>query len=345
MPIEEKRKLYACRNDYVTLDQVPTWTEYKNKHISRIERIVKKEKPLFCVNETLNEKVSIWRGDITTLEIDAIGNAANSSLMGGGGVDGCIHRSAGPTLKKECATFNGCKTGDAKITSGYKLPAKYVIHTVGPMGEDENKLESCYKTSLNILKKHSLRTLAMPCVSTGIYGYPNDKAGSVVLATVRNWLDVHGDSVDRIIFCLFLQEDVRIYESLLPLHFPSNDDSWFMTEEHDHLPGTKEDKSPKTKIPKRNEDESNMVTEEGALSGGSKDKQEGTLLDESSLDVKHEDVSLLAGGDLKTDKTDIQKEDYTEIPVHDGVYSLIFYIHIRKEDILCSMATDEVKPP
>ncbi|CAH3179560.1 unnamed protein product, partial [Porites evermanni] len=189
------------------------------------------EKPSFAVNELLNEKVSLWQGDITSLEIDAIVNAANNSLLGGGGVDGCIHRAAGSTLRKECAALNGCSTGDAKITSGWhKLPAKYVIHTVGPFGKQEKPLRSCYKRCLGLVKKYGLRTVAFCCVSTGIYGYPIYDASCVALNTVRKWLEdeekdgkKNAELVDRIIFCVFLGGDLEVYQRLLPRFFPSED--------------------------------------------------------------------------------------------------------------------------
>jgi len=113
--------------------------------------------------------------------------------------------------------------GDAKITGGYHLPAKYVIHTVGPRGEKPEKLESCYRTCLELLIKDKLRTVAFPCISTGIYGYPQEKAAHVALKTVRKFLEGNGDSIDRIIFCLFLKEDVKTYENLMQVYFPAGD--------------------------------------------------------------------------------------------------------------------------
>jgi O-acetyl-ADP-ribose deacetylase len=143
--------------------------------------------------------------DITRLDVDAIVNAANSSLLGGGGVDGAIHRAAGPELLAECRKLGGCATGDAKITSGYKLPARFVIHTVGPVwrsgarGEDD-QLASCYRRSVTIAKEHGLRAIAFPSISTGAYGFPPDRAARIAVGTVAGLSET---GIDRIIFCCF----------------------------------------------------------------------------------------------------------------------------------------------
>lgn len=122
----------------------------------------------------------------------------------------------------ECRSLGGCETGEAKITGGYLLPAKYVIHAVGPIGEDSDLLRSCYKNSMDLLKEHELETIAFPCISTGIYGYPNENAANVALETVRKWLDEddYSSKVKRVIFCLFLPVDIKIYHKLLPKYFP-----------------------------------------------------------------------------------------------------------------------------
>ncbi|XP_078727947.1 ADP-ribose glycohydrolase MACROD1 isoform X5 [Lampetra fluviatilis] len=179
------------------------------------------------VNHQINDKVSLFKGDITLLEIDAIVNAANSTLLGGGGVDGCIHRSAGSLLKEECRSLGGCSTGKAKITCGYRLPSKYVIHTVGPRvldsvptPEERKQLDGCYSECLHIVEDKELRSVAFPCISTGIYGFPNEPAARIALETTRNWLEKYHSKVDRIIFCLFLPIDVELYDTLMPVYFP-----------------------------------------------------------------------------------------------------------------------------
>ncbi|KAH9512305.1 O-acetyl-ADP-ribose deacetylase macrod2 [Bulinus truncatus] len=208
MDTEKKRKLYRC-SKYLTLDRIKTWPEYYSDNRYQIEKkcTVKRDPDLKFkdFNEGLNKKISLIQDDITSLEVDAIVNAANKTLLGGGGVDGAIHRAAGENLLAECKRLNGCDTGEAKITGGYKLPAKYVIHTVGPVGEKSSKLKNCYFNSLNLLREHNLKSIAFPCISTGIYGYPNKSAAKVALETVREWLELNdnAENVERIIFLLF----------------------------------------------------------------------------------------------------------------------------------------------
>ena len=191
-----------------------------SKEASTGEVTPKKEAPSPNDMSWLSDKVSIYRGDITKLEIDAIVNAANNSLLGGGGLDGTIHRAAGGFLLAECKTLYGCGTGESKITSGYKLPAKNIIHTVGPVGEKSKLLKSCYQSSLELLKENNLKTIAFPCISTGIiYGYPSEKAAPVAIKTVKEFIKKNPDKVDRVIFCLFLDKDVEIYEKLMQEYF------------------------------------------------------------------------------------------------------------------------------
>ena len=158
-------------------------------------------------------------GDITQLAVDAIVNAANKSLLGGGGVDGAIHRAAGPQLLEECQSLGGCETGQAKITKGYNLPAKYVIHTVGPIwkgGEASEKelLANCYRESLKLADTHNINTIAFPCISTGIYGFPKQTAAEIAISTCKSYLEDTGPEID-IIFCCFGEEDIAIYKKLL----------------------------------------------------------------------------------------------------------------------------------
>jgi O-acetyl-ADP-ribose deacetylase (regulator of RNase III) len=157
--------------------------------------------------------------DITTLQVDAIVNAANSSLLGGGGVDGAIHRAAGPRLLAECRTLKGCKEGEAKITAGYELLAKHVIHTVGPVwsGGKSNEpelLASCYRNSLRLASERKLKSIAFPGISTGVFGYPKDAAALVAVTTAKKFLATPS-SIEEIIFCCFSREDLELYRRLL----------------------------------------------------------------------------------------------------------------------------------
>ena len=161
--------------------------------------------------------ISVERSDITTLAVDVIVNAANRSLLGGGGVDGSIHRAAGPELLAACIDLNGCETGQAKITRGFKLPSKFVIHTVGPVwtGGEKNEaslLSSCYTRSLSLACDHELATIAFPAISTGAYGYPLMKATQIAVESIANWQSVYPKNV---IFCCFDNQTLNIYEEIL----------------------------------------------------------------------------------------------------------------------------------
>ncbi|XP_048061368.1 ADP-ribose glycohydrolase MACROD2 isoform X16 [Megalobrama amblycephala] len=232
--LEDRRKDY--RGNYVPLDKIPTWANPDNNTATDKEE---------HQSSSLADKVSLYRGDITILEVDAIVNAANSSLLGGGGVDGCIHRAAGHLLFEECHSLNGCDTGKAKITCGYDLPAKYaqheardafcfiadVIHTVGPIARgnvgqsQKDDLASCYNNSLQLMKDNNLRSVAFPCISTGIYGFPNEPAAEIALKTVHDWIEANQKKIDRVIFCVFLETDYEIYKRKMSDFFsPDNDD-------------------------------------------------------------------------------------------------------------------------
>jgi O-acetyl-ADP-ribose deacetylase (regulator of RNase III) len=165
------------------------------------------------------EKIELTRGDITKLAIDAIVNAANTTLLGGGGVDGAIHRAAGPELLEECRTLGGCKPGEARLTRGYRLPARFVIHTVGPIwtggkhGEPQI-LANCYRNSLEVAVKNGIKTMAFPAISCGAYGYPIQEAAQVAVNTTREFLE-SADNIDKVIFVLWSDDIYDAYRRIL----------------------------------------------------------------------------------------------------------------------------------
>jgi len=167
----------------------------------------------------MTNRIRIIQGDITDLAVDAIVNAANQTLLGGGGVDGCIHRAAGPKLLLECTTLGGCRTGEAKITKGYSLPAKWVIHTVGPVWHGGNKnepelLASCYKNSLALAAKHGIKTIAFPSISTGVYRFPIEQACRIALTETMSFLGTN-QLPDQVTFVCFSKHDYDVYTETL----------------------------------------------------------------------------------------------------------------------------------
>lgn len=205
----------------IPLSEVPTASL-----LYKLKRLVPPSSPVNKPSQPFNDTISLICNDITKLQVDCIVNAANESLLGGGGVDGAIHRAAGPNLVKECRQLHGCKTGDAKITDAYNLPCKRVIHTVGPVYEaelrkaedrPEHLLRSCYRRSLELAVENRMKTIAFPAISTGVYGYPGVDAAHAVLDEVRVFLESHDiGALERVVLCNFLRKDEEAYESLIP---------------------------------------------------------------------------------------------------------------------------------
>ncbi|GAO17363.1 hypothetical protein UVI_02038830 [Ustilaginoidea virens] len=203
-----------------TISEIPTITQLYQNMVLRETAYASSRS--FLPSVSINARVSLARGDITKFELDAVVNAANSALRGGGGVDGAIHRAAGPELLSECRSLGGCPTGDAVLTAGYQLPAKYVIHTVGPIYDEEHAqqsaklLKSCYEKSLQVAVANGIKTMAFSCISTGVYGYPSKEAAEIACKTVRNFLESNEDALERVVFVTFERKDMAAYTETLP---------------------------------------------------------------------------------------------------------------------------------
>ena len=207
----------------VPLAEIPTVTL-----LYKVKRLIPASSPRAQPSKAFNDTISLIRNDITKLQdVDCIVNAANSSLLGGGGVDGAIHRAAGPELLEECKTLDGCDTGDAKITSAYELPYKRIIHTVGPIYDIELRqgkerpellLRSCYRRSLELAVENNMRSIAFSAISTGVYGYPSVAAARAVLDETRKFIEQPSNigKLERIIFCNFERKDEVAYKKLIP---------------------------------------------------------------------------------------------------------------------------------
>jgi O-acetyl-ADP-ribose deacetylase (regulator of RNase III) len=203
---------------YITVNEMPNLTFiYRHKKIKVSEDAKIKNTP----SQKLNDKIRFVRGDITKLEVDAIVNAANEHLQGGGGIDFAIHKGAGPGLRKEESKLGGCETGNAKITGGHNLPAKHIIHAVGPdmralqgdYDKGDTYLEGCYRRSLEVAVENQLKNIVFNCISTGIYAFDNDRASVIALQSTRDFLEsADGDKIDDVVFCLFTETDVKAYD-------------------------------------------------------------------------------------------------------------------------------------
>ena len=186
--------------------------------------------PKWYVGHIHMTQVTIFRGNITTRAVDAVINAANTTLLGGGGVDGAIHSAAGPELLEECRTLGGCATGQAKLTKGYRLPAKHVVHTVGPVygnehGREAELLARCYRESLKLAAAHGCKSIAFPSISTGAYGYPIEDASHIALETIRDFITEHPDRFDLIELVAFSDHDLQTYRRAYDEVFSNPDES------------------------------------------------------------------------------------------------------------------------
>ncbi|XP_064302815.1 ADP-ribose glycohydrolase MACROD2-like isoform X7 [Phalacrocorax carbo] len=263
--------------------------------------------------------IPTWMEDLKT----------NSSLLGGGGVDGCIHRAAGPCLVAECRNLSGCETGQAKITCGYDLPAKYVIHTVGPITRGhltdihKENLANCYKSSLKLAKENNIRSIAFPCISTGIYGFPNEPAAVIALNTIKEWLSKNHNEVDRIIFCVFLEVDYKIFKKKMGEFFPldaANEEGTELSEETEGLEQKGQPPSP-TKSKAEQPEDLQGDAEGGTCTEEKQNTEETETQSREAEDMKPSAVANLSSSEeteLSDDKDSLKdfKGAWENDPVH-----------------------------
>ncbi|KAJ4011315.1 hypothetical protein NW752_007148 [Fusarium irregulare] len=209
-----------------TVDDIPTLSQlYRDTNSPLSAAASKSTSSSFTPDGSLNDRIGLTQGDITKLKLDAIVNAANRRLLGGGGVDGAIHAAAGPELAQECRPLGPIETGDAVITKGYNLPAKHVIHTVGPVygmnDTPEESLARCYHESLKVAVDNGVKTIGFSAISTGVYGFPNESAAQIACETVREFLESEeGSKLSRVVFVTFMPVDVKAYDKTIPKVFP-----------------------------------------------------------------------------------------------------------------------------
>lgn len=221
MPLLARLPSNTARMALVPLSQIPSLNL-----LYRLNKLTPTSEVNSSATSKYNDKICLIRTDITKLEVDAIVNAANNSLLGGGGVDGAIHRAAGKQLLLECEQLNGCDTGDAKITGAYRLPSKKVIHAVGPVysyakrkGMHTQLLQACYTKALDLANENDCRSIAFSALSTGVYGYPSDEAAEAAIDAVKGWLDAdeeRAEKMERVIFCSFMEKDEVAYNKYIP---------------------------------------------------------------------------------------------------------------------------------
>ncbi len=217
--LQQRRQLYHCGYNFYSKDEIEKYSEMESK-----QQIITQDS-LFPFSSAINEKISIWRGDITLLEVDAIVNATNERLFSGENLDAAIHEAAGPELAHFNETFGACPVGSARLSPGYSLPAKYVISTVPPQKENVLALRSCYEACLDIATMHKeIDTLALCSIASVSKEYPLDKATRVALDTVRKWLErpYNRKKLDRVIFVVCNDEEEQLYSELMPIYFPKS---------------------------------------------------------------------------------------------------------------------------